>query len=301
MLQSAKILENTSIRGKLTPNYPLGLDSWFRCGGNVDLLFEPADLDDLEVFLKSYDGDVLVLGGMANTIIRDGGIRGCIIRMNKSKAFSNIEVEGTKITAGAGTLNGSVASMAAKNGIGGLEFLSGIPGTVGGALRMNAGAYGAEVKDVLVSATTIDRVGDKRELTPDQMDMTYRHIGVPEDQIFTRAVFEGVAEDTGVVRARLKEIKAKRQSTQPISEQTGGSTFANPEGHKAWELIDQVGARDLQIGGARMSEKHCNFMINSGNATATDLENLGDELIRIVAEKTGVTLRWEIKRLGDKA
>lgn len=298
MIQSINILENSDIRGRLEQNYPLGADSWFRCGGRADLLFEPADLDDLSNFLKRYDGEVLVLGGLANTIVRDGGIRGCVIRLGK--AFADIQVDGTKITAGAGALNGSVASIAAKNGIGGLEFLSGIPGTVGGALRMNAGAYGSEVKDVLVEATTIDRTANVRQLTPDQMNMTYRHTDVPEDQIFTRGLFEGGAEETDIVRARLKEIKAKRQATQPISEQTGGSTFANPEGEKAWELIDRAGCRDLHIGGARMSEKHCNFMINTGNATATDLENLGDELIKIVEEKTGITLRWEIKRIGEK-
>ena len=288
-----------NVRGTLTPNYPLGQESWFRCGGHADLLFEPADFSDLENFLKNYDGDVMVLGGMANTIVRDGGIRGCVIRLGKG--FADVKVEGNVITAGAGALNGTVASMAAKNGIGGLEFLSGIPGTVGGALRMNAGAYGMEVKDRLKSATTIDRTAHVRQLKPEQMGMSYRHTDVPEDQIFTQGVFEGVAEDTEIVRARLKDIKAKRNETQPISEQTGGSTFANPDGMKAWELIDRSGCRDLQIGGARMSEKHCNFMINPGNATAADLEDLGDEIIRIVQEKTGVTLCWEIKRLGERS
>ena len=287
-----------SVRGKLTQDYPLGKDSWFRCGGSADLLFEPADFDDLDDFLKNYDDDVLVLGGLANTIVRDGGIRGCVIRLGK--AFAEIKIDGNRITAGAGALNGSVASAASKNGIGGLEFLSGIPGTLGGALRMNAGAYGAEVKDVLVKAETIDSAGSVRQLSPDQMGMTYRHTAVPQDQIFTQGVLEGAIEETDIVRARLKEIKAKRQATQPISEQTGGSTFANPKGMKAWELIDQAGCRDLKIGGACLSEKHCNFMINAGGATASDLENLGDEIIRIVAEKTGAILRWEIKRIGDR-
>ena len=287
------------VRGRLTPDYPLGKDSWFRCGGSVDVLFEPADLDDLSEFLKSFDDPVMVLGGLANTIIRDGGIRGCVIRLGK--AFSAIEVSGTKIRVGAGALNGSVASAAAKNGIGGLEYLSGIPGSVGGALRMNAGAYGAEVKDVLVEAEAINHNARIHKLIPDNMGMTYRHIDVPDDYIFTGATFEGLEESSDVVRGRLKEIKAKRQSTQPIAEQTGGSTFANPDGMKAWELIDRAGCRDLKIGGAQMSEKHCNFMINGGDATASDLESLGDEIIRIVQDKTGVTLKWEIKRLGERA
>lgn len=289
------------VRGLLTKDEPLGALSWFRCGGDADLLFRPADFEDLVSFLKQYDpaAPLTVLGGMANVIIRDGGIRGCVIQLGKP--FSDITVEGTKITAGAGAFNGTVASAAAKAGIGGLEFLSGIPGSVGGALRMNAGAYGTEVKDVLVSATAVDRAGNIHELSPADLNMSYRHTDLPEGYILTGAVFDGQAEDAQIVRARLKEIKAKRQETQPISEQTGGSTFANPEGEKAWELIDRAGARDLQIGGARMSIKHCNFMINTGEATAADLENLGDELIRIVKEKTGITLRWEIKRIGEKA
>lgn len=287
-----------SVRGKLTTNEPLGLLSWFRCGGDADMLFRPADVDDLTSFLSQYEGDVTILGGMANTIIRDGGIRGCVIQLEK--AFADIRVEGTKIIAGAGALNGTVAAAAAKNGIGGLEFLSGIPGTVGGAVRMNAGAYGAEVKDVLRTVDVVDRDGSKRTLTPEDLHMTYRHTDAPEDSIFVEAVFEGKTEDQAVVRARLKEIKEKRNATQPIREQTGGSTFANPEGKKAWELIDAAGCRDLMIGGAAMSKQHCNFMINTGEATAEDLENLGDEIIKRVKEKTGVTLRWEIKRIGER-
>jgi UDP-N-acetylmuramate dehydrogenase len=286
------------VRGVLTENAPLGAESWFGCGGSADLLFSPADIDDLAEFLKNYDGDITVLGGMANTIVRDGGIRGVVIRLGKN--FGDVKAEGTKIIAGAGALNGSVAAAAVKAGIGGLEFLSGVPGTIGGALRMNAGAYGAEVKDVLKEVIVIDRDGSKRILKPVDLKMTYRHTEAPEDSVFVQAIFEGKAEDVEIVRARLKEIKAKRQETQPIAEKTGGSTFANPEGHKAWELIDKAGCRGLKIGGAQMSEKHCNFMINAGGATASDLENLGDEVIRRVKEKTGVTLRWEIKRIGER-
>ncbi len=305
------MIDYDSYEGKFTSNAPLGGQSWFRCGGRADLLFEPKDVDDLAVFLKEYPKDepLIILGGMANCIIRDGGIRGCVIRLGKS--FTEIEVQDNKIMAGAGALNGSVASAAAKAGIGGLEFLSGIPGTIGGAVNMNAGAYGSEVKGVLISAMSLDRDGYFIPFATHEMDMSYRHCGVPAGTIFVGAIFEGVQEDKEAVRARLKEIKAKRQTTQPISEQTGGSTFANPsakeleqaglpEGTRAWQLVEKVGGRELQIGCARMSDKHLNFMINTGSATATDLENLGDEIIRRVYKEFGLTLHWEIKRLGDR-
>lgn len=311
MSKPAQKLNIESYRGVFTPDYDLGGRSWFRCGGKADLLFEPADIDDLSVFLKEYPKDepLTVLGGMANCIIRDGGVRGCVIRLGKS--FADIEIEGNRIVAGAGALNGSVAAAAAKAGIGGLEFLSGIPGTVGGALRMNAGAYGAEVKDVLVAAMALDRDGHTLPLVPKDMDMRYRYCGVPEGSIFVAGAFEGQVEDKELVRERLKEIKAKRQTTQPISEKTGGSTFANPsanelekaglpEGTKAWQLVERVGGRELQIGGARMSDKHLNFMINAGDATANDLEALGDELIRRVYDDCGLTLHWEIRRVGER-
>ncbi len=297
--------------GEFTENVPLGQKSWFRCGGSVDLLYEPDDMNDLARFLKYYpsDSQLTVLGGMANTIIRDGGVRGCVVQLGKP--FAEINVQGTKIMAGAGALNGSVAAAAAKVGIGGLEFLSGIPGTVGGALRMNAGAYGAEVKDVLSGAMALSRQGAFLPLLPDEMDMRYRYCGVPEGTVFVGAIFEGKAEDKGEVKRRLKEIKSKRQTTQPISEKTGGSTFANPSdaelemaglpvGTKAWQLVESVGGRDLQIGGARMSDKHLNFMINAGDATASDLEDLGDELIKRVQDEKGVALHWEIRRIGER-
>ena len=287
----------SALRGRLTENAPLGAESWFGCGGTADLLFEPADFNDLIEFLKSYQGEMTILGGMANVIVRDGGVRGCVIRLGKP--FAEVKVEGTQIHAGAGALNGTIAAAAVKAGITGLEFLSGVPGTVGGALRMNAGAYGAEVKDVLVNATVVDRNGFMRILKPEKIGMSYRHTNIPEDYIFTHAVFEGHKDDPDAVRAKLKEIKAQRQATQPIAEKTGGSTFANPPGLKAWELIDKIGGRGFKIGGAQMSEKHCNFMINTGDATAADLENLGDEMIRRVREQCGVELKWEIKRIGE--
>lgn len=304
------MIDQDSYRGTFTKDAPLGQKSWFKCGGAADLLFAPEDIDDLAVFLKEYpyEEPLLVLGGMANCIIRDGGIRGCVITLGKP--FAEIEVQGTRIMAGAGALNGSVAAAAAKAGIGGLEFLSGIPGTVGGALRMNAGAYGTEIKDILVAAMAIGRHGSIGALGLEEMDLRYRYCGAPKDITFVGAVFEGKAEEISVVRARLKEIKSTRQATQPISEKTGGSTFANPsakeldaaglpEGTRAWQIVEKVGGRDLQIGGARMSDKHLNFMINTGDATAADLENLGDELIKRAYDQFSLNLHWEIRRIGD--
>lgn len=287
------------IRGTVTQDAPLGAESWFGCGGTADLLFEPADETDLVQFLKNYKDEVLVIGGMANMIVRDGGIRGCVVRLGKP--FSDITVDGTKITAGAGALNGSVAAAAVKAGIGGLEFLSGIPGTVGGALRMNAGAYGNEVKNILVYATAMNRQGAIQKFTATDMNMSYRHNAASEDTIFIGATFQGIQEDYDTVKARLTEIKKKRNETQPIKEKTGGSTFANPEGHKAWQLVEKVGGRDLRIGGASMSQLHLNFMLNDGTATAADLEALGDELIVRVKDQCGIDLHWEIKRVGVKS
>ncbi len=286
--------------GVFTQNAPLGAKSWFRCGGSADLLFEPDSIEDLASLLKDYpvDAPLTIVGGMANTIVRDGGIRGLTVRLGKP--FSEIEVKGTKIMAGAGALNGSVAAAAAKAGIGGLEFLSGIPGTVGGALRMNAGAYGAEVKDVLTGAMALSRDGLFLPLLPMDLNMGYRSCELQDGAVFTGAVFEGKTEDKTIVKKRLKEIKEQRQKTQPISEKTGGSTFANPPGDlKAWQLVEKVCGRDLAIGGARMSDKHLNFMINTGTATAADLEALGEELIRRVKNQCGIDLHWEIKRVGE--
>ncbi len=286
--------------GTFTKDAPLGAKSWFRCGGTADLLFEPDSYDDLTHFLKDYPKDkpLTILGGLANTIVRDGGIRGITLQLGKP--FADITVQGTKIMAGAGALNGSVAAAAAKAGIGGLEFLSGIPGTVGGAVRMNAGAYGSEVKDIFVGATALERDGGFLPLLPEDMKFGYRTAHLTQGTIITSAVFEGKPEDKATVKVRLKGIKSKRQSTQPISEKTGGSTFANPEGDlKAWQVVEKVEGRDLQIGGARMSDKHLNFMINDGNATAADLEAVGDELIKRAKKQLDIELHWEIKRIGE--
>lgn len=302
------------VRGQLLEDVPLGEESWFRCGGSADLVFQPADFEDLVSFLEQYpkDQSLMTIGGMANTIVRDGGIRGCVIRLGKAMADVEVHLDDQTIVAGAGALNGTVASMAAKNGLGGLEFLSGIPGSVGGAVCMNAGAYGSEVKDVLVEAGAVDRDGQVHLLTPEDLQMSYRHTALPSGFIVTHAVFKGQAEDHDVVRARLKEIKQKRNDTQPIKEKTGGSTFANPnaeeleaaglpEDLRAWQVVERVGGRGLTIGGAQMSEKHCNFIINIGEATASDLEDLGDELIKRAKDDLGLELRWEIKRVGERA
>ncbi len=247
--------------------------------------------------LPTGERAITVLGAMSNVIVRDGGVRGAVIRMGKE--FAGVEIDGDLVRAGAAALDGTVAQAAAEAGIGGLEFLSTIPGSIGGALRMNAGCYGTETKDVLVEAEVLDRQGNLHVLKPDEMSMTYRHSGVPEDWIFVGALFQGTPDDPVSIHERIAELKERRAQTQPIREKTGGSTFANPEGHKAWELIDKVGGRGLKIGGAMMSEKHCNFMINTGDATAADLENLGEELRRRVREETGIDLCWEIRRIGE--
>jgi UDP-N-acetylmuramate dehydrogenase len=290
------------VRGRYTENAPLGAMGWFKCGGAAEVQFKPADLSDLQEFLAACAKDmpIHIFGALSNTIIRDGGLPGVTIRLGRE--FAGIAVEGDFVKAGALALDANVAQVAAEAGIGGLEFLSGIPGTVGGALRMNAGCYGTEVKDVLVSCEALDRAGTLHTLTPAQMDMTYRHVGVPDDFIFVSATFKGKKDSADNVLARMAEIKVKREASQPIREKTGGSTFANPPGDKkVWELIDAVGGRGLRIGGAVMSEKHCNFMINDGTATAADLENLGEEIRRRVLEKFDISLRWEIKRVGSFA
>ena len=300
----------SDIRGQYIENATLGAESWFRCGGTADLLYRPADIDDLLKFLKAYDTSqpLTVLGGLANTIVRDGGIRGCVLQMGKGMDIVEARDE-TTLYAQAGALNGTVSVRAAKAGIGGLEFLSGIPGTLGGALAMNAGAYGSEMKDILVEAYMVDFQGRTYSVTPDDLNISYRHTDFPAYMLFTGALLKGRKEEYAQVKARMNDIKAIRNETQPIRETTGGSTIANPmplalkraglpEGTRAWQVVEMVGGRSLEIGGARMSEQHCNFMVNTGDATASDLENLGDMLIRRVYEEFGLKLRWEIKRLG---
>lgn len=299
------------VRGRVTKNAPLGAVGWFKAGGTADVLFKPADQEDLQEFLAVLPPEmpVHVFGVLSNTIIRDGGLRGVTVRLGRE--FANVEaLDGHRVRAGSLALDANVAKMAGEAGIAGLEFYSGIPGTIGGALRMNAGCYGTETKDVLITAQAIDRQGRVHELTPSQMGMAYRHTETPEDYIFTGALFQGVPGDAAKIAAHMADIRAKREKTQPIREATGGSTFANPtaaeiegaglpEGTKVWQLIDRAGCRGLRVGGAQMSELHCNFMINTGGATAADLENLGEEVRRRVYEDCGITLRWEIRRIGE--
>jgi UDP-N-acetylmuramate dehydrogenase len=286
------------VRGRLTPRAPLAQVTWFRVGGPAEVLFRPADEADLAAFLTARPADVpvTVLGVASNLLVRDGGVPGIVVRLGRG--FAAIDIRGDRIVAGAGALDLNVALAAREGGLAGLEFLSGIPGTVGGALRMNGGAYGAETKDVLVSAAALDPQGGRHELSAEELGLTYRHCRLPDDWIFTSATFAGSPDDRAAIGHRMADIQAAREASQPIRSRTGGSTFANPPGHKAWQLIDAAGCRGLRHGGAMISEKHANFLINVDNATAADLEGLGEEVRRRVHESSGVTLRWEIKRIG---
>jgi UDP-N-acetylmuramate dehydrogenase len=287
------------VRGRLTEDAPLAPVTWFRVGGAAEILFRPADAEDLAAFLaaKPSDVPVTVIGVASNLLVRDGGVKGVVIRLGRG--FVEIRSEGSEVEAGAGALDLNVALTAQQAGIAGLEFMSGIPGTVGGGLRMNAGAYGREFKDVLVSAVALDGKGARHALAPAALGLGYRHCSLPEDWIFIAARFAGEAGDPAAIGRRMAEIQAAREASQPIRARTGGSTFANPPGEKAWELIDRAGCRGLRIGGAAVSEKHANFLINTGNATAADLESLGEEVRRRVHEATGIMLRWEIRRIGE--
>ena len=271
---------------------------WFRVGGQAEVFFRPANLEDLTNFLKVKPDDVPVtmIGVGSNLLVRDGGIPGVVIRLPGT--FGGVAVDGLRVRAGAITLDAAVARAAAEAGIGGLEFLRGIPGTVGGALKMNAGCYGREVKDIFVEATAVDFKGNIHKLGPAEMNFTYRKAQVPDDLIFVEAVFEGVKDHPAVVKARMHGLVEQREATQPVRAKTGGSTFKNPPGHKAWELIDQAGCRGLKRGDAQVSEKHCNFLINLGDATAADIEALGEEVRARVKAHSGVELEWEIKRVG---
>ena len=285
-------------RGRLTANAPLGPQTWFRAGGPAEVLFRPADVEDLSSFLKSLPADVpvTVLGVGSNIIVRDGGIKGVVIRL--MRGFTGIAVEGNEVVAGAGSPDLNVALTARDHALAGLEFLSGIPGTIGGAFPSNAGAYGGELSQVLISADAVDRAGKVRTVSAAQLGLSYRHSSAPADWIFTSARLKATPGDQLAIARRIAEIDGARAETQPRS-RTGGSTFANPEGHKAWELIDRAGCRGLKIGGAQVSEKHTNFLINTGDATAADIESLGEEVRRRVLEKTGVRLEWEIRRIGE--
>jgi UDP-N-acetylmuramate dehydrogenase len=291
-----------NVRGRLTANAPLAPFTWFRVGGPAQLLFQPADEDDLSYVLSRLPREitVTVIGLGSNLIIRDGGLAGLVVRLG-GKAFAAIETrEDRTIVAGAAAPDTAVAKAAAQAGIAGLEFYRGVPGAIGGALRMNAGAHGGETKDVLVGARGVDRSGATRAFTLDAMGFSYRHSSPPEDVIFTQAVFQGRSGESKEILAEMERITAAREASQPIREKTGGSTFKNPPGAKAWKLIDEAGCRGLIVGGAQVSEMHCNFLINRGAATAADIEALGEEVRRRAYEKSGVMLEWEIKRIGER-
>lgn len=287
-----------AVRGRVQTNAPLAPVTWFRAGGPAEVLVRPADADDLAALLRGlpHDVPVQVIGACSNLIVRDGGLRGVTIRL--ARGFSGIEVRPDGIIAGAAALDVTVAEHAAAAGLTGLEFLSGIPGSIGGAVAMNAGAYGGEIAGVLVWAEIITRSGELRRLTPQQLAFAYRHATLPAGAVVTRVELRAQPGAQDLIAARMADIKASREASQPVRARTGGSTFRNPPAMKAWELIDAAGCRGLRRGGAMVSEKHCNFLINTGTATAADIEGLGEEVRRRVLAATGVTLDWEIRRIG---
>jgi len=286
------------VRGQLTANAPIGKQTWFGVGGPAEMLFRPADSVDLAVFLAAVPPKLplTVIGVGSNLRVRDGGIPGLTIRMGRRCA--GVTIEGDEVWAGAAALDRVVAFAAAEAGIGGLEFLSGIPGSIGGSVRMNAGAYGREIKDVLVSAMALDRSGQAHTIDCAAMGFSYRHSDVDPSWIFVEARLRGAFGDRFAIASRLTEIRAAREATQPVRARTGGSTFKNPPDENAWRLIDAAGCRGLVRGGAMVSEKHTNFLINTGEATAGDLEGLGEEIRRRVYETSGIALEWEIERIG---
>jgi UDP-N-acetylmuramate dehydrogenase len=297
-LPSALIDRLPSVRGRLAANAPIGPQTWFRVGGPAEVLFRPADAEDLAAFLAALPGDVpvAVIGVGSNLLVRDGGIPGVTIRLGS--VFARIEAVEEDIHAGAGALDLNVALTAQQLGLTGLEFLSGVPGTIGGGLRMNAGAYGGEIKDILVTAQAIDRRGIVHRIPAGELGLSYRHSTAPEDWIFIGAHLRGREGEQFEILMCMEEIKAAREASQPIRARTGGSTFANPPGDQAWRLIDAAGCRGLIRGGAMVSEKHTNFLINTGTASAADIEGLGEEVRRRVHAQFGIVLDWEIRRIG---
>jgi UDP-N-acetylmuramate dehydrogenase len=289
----------TDVRGKLSKDAPLDKLVWFKSGGKADWLFEPADLDDLSAFLAELDEGtpVMALGLGSNLIVRDGGVPGVVVRLGKP--FATVEVRRDQVLECGGGASGILVSSTARDaGIAGLEFLRGIPGTVGGFVRMNGGAYGREVADVLVDCDVIMPDGDLVTVPAADLHYTYRHSNLPDGAIVVSARFRGTPGDPAVIGAEMDRIAAAREESQPLRSKTGGSTFKNPPGDKAWRLVDAAGCRGLKVGGAQVSEKHANFLINTGDATSADIEGLGEEVRRRVAESQGVTLEWEIKRVG---
>jgi UDP-N-acetylmuramate dehydrogenase len=298
-ISSALKAQMPQLRGRLVPNQPLAEFTWFRVGGPAQLLFMPEDEQDLSYFLTHLPADipVTVIGLGSNLIVRDGGVPGVVIRLGRG--FSNVTAEpGARIRAGAAVPDVKVARAAQDAAIAGLAFLRGIPGAIGGALRMNGGAYGGETKDVLVAARGVDRSGRTCVFHNGEMHYSYRDCGVPQDVIFTEALFQGTPGDPAVIAAEMDKITESRETTQPIKSRTGGSTFKNPPGRKAWQLIDAAGCRGLTVGAAEVSQLHCNFLINRGGASAADIETLGETVRSRVRETSGVELEWEIKRIG---
>jgi UDP-N-acetylmuramate dehydrogenase len=287
------------LRGRLLANQPLADLTWFRVGGPAQVLFTPVDEDDLAYFLAhlSREIPVYVVGVGSNLIVRDGGLPGVVIRLSP-RGFGETSADGDTVSAGAAALDKRVAETAAAANIGGLEFYFGIPGTIGGALRMNAGANGAETRDVLIEATGISRDGNRHIFGNADMKFVYRNNGVDPSIVFTSARFRGTIAAPEAIRARMNEVQTHRETAQPIREKTGGSTFQNPPGHSAWKLIDAAGCRGLRVGGAEVSEMHCNFLINTGSATGHDIETLGDTVRTRVKQNSGIELHWEIKRIG---
>lgn len=289
------------LAGRLIANQTLANLAWFRVGGPAQAMFMPDSEDDLSYFLHKLPAEipVQVIGLGSNLIVRDGGVPGVVVRLGRG--FNTVTVDRTRVHAGTAVPDVKVARAAADAAISGLSFFRGVPGAIGGALRMNAGAYGGETKDVLVYATGVARDGDLVTYTNAEMGFSYRHSGVPDGVIFTTALFEGKAGDKATIAAEMDKITESREATQPIKSRTGGSTFKNPPGHKAWQLIDDAGCRGLVVGGAQVSELHCNFLLNLGTATAKDIETLGETVREKVQANSGVTLEWEIKRIGVSA
>ena len=301
-LESRLMASLPALHGRLKAEAPLKDLTWFRAGGPAEVLYSPADESDLAYFMKATPTDipVTVIGLGSNLLVRDGGIAGVVIRLGRG--FGEITIEdGHRVRAGTAVPDVKVARAAADAGIGGLSFYRGIPGCVGGALRMNGGAHGRETKEVVIEARAVDRRGTIHVLPVAELGYAYRHCGAPEDFIFTEALFQGEPGEPEKILAEMDDIAAYREGAQPIKSRTGGSTFKNPPGHKAWQLIDRAGCRGLSVGDAKVSEMHCNFLINEGNATGADIERLGETVRARVKETSGVELEWEIKRLGIPA
>jgi len=290
----------SGLRGRMTPDAGMDKVTWFRAGGPADALFQPADEEDLAAFLKAVPEEVpvMVVGVGSNLLVRDGGLAGFVVRLS-AKGFGDVEtMSPTRLRIGTALPDKRAAAAALEAGIGGFHFYHGIPGAIGGALRMNAGANGVETRERVVEVRALDRKGEVHVLSNADMGYAYRHCSAPKDLIFTSVVMEGYAEDKDVIRAAMDEVQHHRETVQPIREKTGGSTFKNPEGTSAWKEIDKAGCRGLMIGGAQMSPMHCNFMINTGTATGYDLETLGETVRARVLENSGIRLHWEIRRLG---